>query len=53
MWIYCIVFIEYMLEGKNLLDYANLVSPNDYKKDLKIIYAYVKDKYCRRSKCWV
>ena len=26
---YCIAFIEYMLEG-TLLDYTNLVSPNDY-----------------------
>ena len=26
---YCITFIEYMLEGKTLLDYTNLFSPND------------------------
>ena len=28
---YFIDFVEYMLSGKNLLDYANLFSPNDYK----------------------
>ena len=28
----CIAFIEYMLTGKNLLDYTNLFSPNDYNK---------------------
>ena len=34
---YCIGFIEYMLAGKILLDYTNLFSPNDYKKNGKII----------------
>ena len=29
----CIAFIEYMLEGKTLLDYSNLFSPNNYKKN--------------------
>ena len=31
-------FIEYMLAGKTLLDYTNLFSPNDYKKNDKILY---------------
>ena len=30
---YCIVFIEYMHEGKSLLDYTNLFSSNEYKKN--------------------
>ena len=47
---YCIVFIEYMLAGKTLLDYTNLLSPNDYKNNDKIIYKYFKDKYGKRSK---
>ena len=47
---YCIVFIEYMLVGKTLLDYTNLFSLNDYKKNDKIIYKDLKDKYVRRSK---
>ena len=34
-----------MLAGKNLLDYTKLFSPNDYKKNDKIIYKYFKDKY--------
>ena len=47
---YYIPFIEYMIAGKTLLDYTNLFSPNDYKKNDKIIYKYFKDKYDRRSK---
>ena len=42
--------MEYMPAGKTLLDYTNLISPNDYKKNDKIIYKYFKDKYGRRSK---
>ena len=45
---YCIAFIKYMLAGKTLLDYTNLFSPNDYKKNDKIIHKYFKEKYCRR-----
>ena len=41
---YCIAFIEYMLAGKALLNYTNLFSPNNYKKDDKLIYKYFKDK---------
>ena len=41
---YCIAFIEYMLAGKTLLNYTNLFSPNNYKKDDKLIYKYFKDK---------
>ena len=32
------------------LDYTNLFSPNDYKKNDKIIFKYFKDKYGTRSK---
>ena len=45
---FCIAFIEYMLAGKTLLDYS--FSPNDYKKNDKIIYKCSKDKYGKRSK---
>ena len=41
---YCTAFIEYMLAGKTLLDYTNFFSPNDYKKNDKIIYRNFKDK---------
>ena len=34
---FCIEFINYMLEGKTLLDYTNLFSPNDFKKNYQII----------------
>ena len=37
-WFYYIAFMEYMLAEKKLLDYTNLFSPNDYKKNGKIIY---------------
>ena len=47
---YCIAFTEYLLSGITLLDYTNLFSPNDYKKNDKIIYKYFKDKFGRRSK---
>ena len=47
---YCIAFIEYMLAEKTLLDYTNLFSLNDYKKNDKIIYKYFKDAYDRRNK---
>ena len=42
---YCIAFIEYMIPGKILLDYTNLFSPNNYKKNDELIYKYLKDKY--------
>ena len=30
---FCIEFIIYMLKGKTSLDYTNLFSPNDFKKN--------------------
>ena len=29
---FCMEFIDFMLKGKNLLEYTNLFSPNDYEK---------------------
>ena len=51
--LYCISFKEHMLAGKTLLEYTNLFSPKDYKKNYKIIYKYFKDKYGIRSKSGV
>ena len=34
-----------MLAGKTLLDYINLFSPNDYKKNGKKIFKNFKEKY--------
>ena len=33
-------FIDFMLRGKSLLEYTNLFSPNEYKKNDKIISKY-------------
>ena len=37
-----ILFIDFMSKGKNLLDYTNLNSPNEYEKNNKIILKYFK-----------
>ena len=47
---YYIAFIEYMFAGKTLLEYTDLFSVSDYKKNSKIIYKYFKDKHDGRSK---
>ena len=41
---YCIEFINYMLKGKTLLDYTNLFSPNDFKKNHQIIKRIFKNE---------
>ena len=35
-----IKFIDFILKDKNLLEYTNLFSPNEYKKNDKIILKY-------------
>ena len=37
---FCIGFIDIMLKGKSLLNYTNLFSPNEYRKNDKIILKY-------------
>ena len=37
---FCIGFIDFMLRGKTLLEYTNLYSPNDIKKNDKTILKY-------------
>ena len=37
---FCIGFIDFILKGKSLLDYANLFFPTDYEKNDKIILKY-------------
>ena len=50
----CIAFIEYMIAGKTFLDYINLFSPNNCKKNDRIIYKYLKDKYGKaKRKPWL
>ena len=41
---FCIEFINYMLKGKTLLDYTNLFSPNDFKKNDRIITRIFKNE---------
>ena len=42
MWMLYILFIDFMSKGKNLLDYTNLNSSNEYEKNNKIILKYFK-----------
>ena len=37
---FCIGFIDFMLTFKSLLEYTNLISPNEYKKNGKMILKY-------------
>ena len=46
---YCISFIKCMLAGKTLLNYTNLFTPNDYKKNDKIIYNYLKTNIVQKA----
>ena len=41
---YCTEFINYMLEGKTLLDYTNLFYPHDFKKNDQIINRIFKNE---------
>ena len=41
---FCIEFINYMLKGKTLLDYTNLFSANDFKKNDRIIKRIFKNE---------
>ena len=41
---YCIEFINYMLKGKTLLDYTNLFSPTDFKKNDQIVKRIFKNE---------
>ena len=41
---FCIEFINYMLKVKTLLDYTNLFSPNDFKKNDQVIKRIFKNE---------
>ena len=50
----CIGFIDFMLKGKSILEYTNLFSPNEYKKNDKIILKYIQqDLNLNKLKCIV
>ena len=37
---FCIGFTDFMLKGKNLTDFTNLFSPNNFNKNDNIILKY-------------
>ena len=37
---FCIGFINFVLNGKSLLNYTNLFTPNEYEKNYKITREY-------------
>ena len=41
---FCIRFIDFMLPGKKLIDYTNLFSPYDFKKNNNIVLSYFKNE---------
>ena len=49
---FCAGFFGFMLKAKNLLDFANLFSPNDYEKNDKIILKYFQQNL-NKLKCIV
>ena len=40
---FCVGFIDFMLNGKNLTDFTNLFSLNNFKDNDKIILKYIKN----------
>ena len=42
---FCVGFIDFMLNGKNLTDFTNLFSLNNFKDNNKIILKYIKNKW--------
>ena len=41
---FCIEFIDFLLAGKKLIDYTNLFSPHDFKKNDSTILSYSKNE---------
>ena len=37
---FCIGFIDFMLAGKTVIEFTNLFSPNNFKKDYDVILNY-------------
>ena len=47
---FCIGFIDFMLSGKKLTDYANLFSPHDFKKNDDKIFSFFEDEWNLKNK---
>ena len=41
---FCIGFINFMLDGKTLIDFTSLFSPHDFDENDNIILSYFKDE---------
>ena len=41
---FCTGFTDFMLEGKNLIDYSSSCSPYDFEKNYDIILSYFKNE---------
>ena len=39
---FCILFIDFMFKGKSLIEFTNLLSPHDFKKNDEIALSYFK-----------
>ena len=48
---FCIVFIDFMLKSKSLVDYTNLFSPNDYETNDKIKLKYFQYEKMKKLYC--
>ena len=46
----CVGFIDFMWKGRSLLEYTNSFSPNEYKKNHKIILTYFQENL-NKLKC--
>ena len=44
-WFFCICFIDFILAGKKLTDFASNCSPHDLKKNGNIVLGYVRDEW--------
>ena len=49
---FCIGFIDFMLAGKKLTDFRNLLSPYDFEKNYDIVLSYFKDEWIQFHWKW-
>ena len=42
---FCVGFIDFIQNGKNLTDFINVFSPNDFRKNDDRILNYSKNRY--------
>ena len=49
---FCIGFIDFMLAGKKLTDFRNVLSPYDFEKNYDIVLSYFKDEWIQFHWKW-